>query len=55
VTWHRTLPEASASPSWGRFLQDYETKIAQRFELEQQVELPIPMPAAATETKQAAK
>jgi hypothetical protein len=33
---------------------EYETKIAQRFGLEQQLELPIRMPAAATEMKEAA-
>jgi hypothetical protein len=33
---------------------EYETKIAQRFGFEQQLELPILMPAAAAETKEAA-
>ena len=33
---------------------EYETKIAQRFGFEQQLGLPIPIPAAATETKEAA-
>jgi hypothetical protein len=48
--WGRVLEMAESSKT----RSEYEAKIAQRFGLEQQLELPMPMPDATSDNKEAA-